>query len=71
MHRLIIEYSKQDITPQEAHNLTSQISEWLVNYEVYGCQSACDAIEFDSDVMRTQAILWLSDEKQISRLRLG
>jgi|AntDeeMinimDraft_6_1070357.scaffolds.fasta_scaffold10193_1 hypothetical protein len=71
MHRLIIEYSEPTLTQQEMNILTSTISEWLIDYDVYGCQSASNVIEFDTDSMRTLAIMWLCDEKQIERLRVG
>lgn len=71
MHILTIEYSEPNLDEYEQSRLTNMVSEWLVNYEVYGCVCASDKIAFDTDKMRNLAILWLCDEKQISRLKLG
>jgi hypothetical protein len=71
MHILTIEYTTPPESAQAASLKTCEISEWLVNYEVYGCVCAANKIAFDTDKMRNLAILWLCDEQQIARLRLG
>jgi len=71
MHILRIEYTQPTQDEYELSCRTEKVTEWLVNYDVYGCQCAPDKIAFDTDKMRNLAILWLCDEKQIKRLKLG
>lgn len=71
MYKLVIEYTQEPKDVYEASRLTGKVSEWLVDYEVYGCQCDHHCIAFDTDKMRTMAILYLCDEKNIKRLRAG
>lgn len=73
MHKLTIEYTPEVLkerSPWEVNQLTARVIEWLVDYEVYGCQGDDTVIWFDTGKMRDLAILFLCDERQIERLRL-
>jgi len=71
MYKLVIEYAQSDLTHWEQSALTGRVSEWLSNYEVYGCQCGKNVIMFDTDRMRSDAWMWLCDQAQVAGLRLG
>ena len=71
MFKLIIEYSPAPHDAHDASQRTAQLMEWLTQSEVYGCQSNHNTVVFDTDLMRTMALLYLDGEPFIAGLRLG